>query len=329
MKKNYQIVACLAFAFGFFVHSSQAQTNFYFDANGATAGIGGSGEWKTNSTIWTTNSAGTTAPISGNWISGCPNNAILQGTNGTITNSTSNYLNQLQVNTSDFTLYWNTTGTNRYTYATNSIAGVILADGITLNLSAPIAAYNGGAAGISGNITNASGSTGYSTIAITGNSGSTSGQGVRFLSRFLSNGSTSVNVGTNNWYVRVNVKTTNTGGTIIGTADANSGLNLRGTVTVDNGSLLILSPGGQTSRSIVVYSNIITSAPNAIQIGDPIISPATTSSNSGQVTLRASNTITGELPVMSGSLWYAGSINACGDAKVVLKTGASFGQGGT
>jgi len=327
MKKNYQIVACLAFAFGFFVHSSQAQTNFYFDANGATAGIGGSGSWTTNGTSWTTNSAGTNAPISGNWVSGCPNTATLQGTSGTITLNSVN-CNQLLVNSNDFVISVSA-GSNRYIYATNTTAGVILADGVTLNLTTAAVAYNGGMLGISGNITNAPGTNGYSTIAITGNSGTTSGSGIRVSSRYgwvtnatntyYTNGGTS---GTNTWYVKVNVKTTGTGGAILGTADTGSVLNLRGTVTVDSGSLLALSPGSAGSRTINVYSNIITSATNAVQIGGDV-------TNNGTVVLRASNTITGELPVVNGSLWYAGSINACGDAKVVLKTGARFGQGGS
>jgi fibronectin-binding autotransporter adhesin len=294
MKKNYQIVACLAFAFGFFVHSSQAQTstNLFWDLNGTNAGIGGSGSWTTTGTSWTTNSAGTNAFISGNWSKTNPvwNTAIFQGTSGTVTNNTSLYFNQIQVNTNGFTLT-TFSGGNAYYYSSNSIAGIVLADGVTLNLSGIAAGYNSNALGISGNITNAPGSNGYSTIAITGNSGTTNGSGIRILSRFSTFVTTGTNTnvtypywtngtgGTNNWYVKVNVKTTGTGGAILGTADASSVLNLRGAVTVDNGSLLILSPGGTNSRQIQVYSNIITSAANAVQIGDPIISPATNSSN--------------------------------------------------
>ena len=237
MKK---IAALFTLSLIFGLSSPQAQTNWYWDTNGATAGVGGTGSWTTTGTNWTTNAAGSVATVSGAWVAGNSNFANFQGTAGTVTIGASVYMNQAYVNTDGYT-FATSGSTSRYIYATNTnTAAIILADGITLNLSSGIVAYAAGALGIVGNVTN----TGpvASTIAITGNSGTTAGSGIRVNSRVGASGT----AGTNQWYVNLNIKTTGTAGAILGTADAGSWLILRNPVTVDSGSRLVLSPGGIT-----------------------------------------------------------------------------------
>jgi len=225
-------------------------------------------------------------------------------------------MNQAYVNTDGYTFTQSSTSANRYIYSTNTQAGIILADGITLNLSSLAVAYNLGALGIVGNVTNTGAVA--STIAITGNSGTTAGSGIRIITRVGASGT----AGTNFWSVNLNIKTTGTGGAILGTADSGSWLVLRNPVTVDNGSKLVLSPGNGTTRTILVSNSITTSAPDAVAIGD-------TSTNTGLVILRHSNNvITGNLNVI-GQLGYQGSTNALGTARIVLNQGSTFGQSGT
>ncbi|MFZ4436331.1 MAG: fibronectin type III domain-containing protein [Flavobacterium psychrophilum] len=65
--------------FGLLAQSGWGQTDLYWDANGATAGTGGTGTWNTAGT-WRSGSATGTL---GNWVDG--SNAIFQGTAGTVT----------------------------------------------------------------------------------------------------------------------------------------------------------------------------------------------------------------------------------------------------
>ncbi|NCY22833.1 hypothetical protein EBX31_12865, partial [bacterium] len=260
MKK---IVALFTLSLIFGLTSSQAQTNWFWDTNGATAGVGGTGSWTTTGTNWTTNSAGGITTVSGAWVASNSNFAYFQGTNGVVTIGASLYMNQVYVNTDGYTFTQSSTSANRYIYSTNTQAGIILADGITLNLSSLAVGYNSGALGIVGNITNATG-VNPSAIAITGNSGTTAGSGIRIITRVGTNGT----AGTNFWSVNLNIKTTGTGGAILGTADSGSWLVLRNPVVVDNGSRLVLSPGNGTTRTILVSNSITTSAPDAVAIGD-------------------------------------------------------------
>ena len=192
MKK---IAATLSLALASFFSSAHA-VNYYWDAtNGLGNGVGGTGSFTTNSTTWSTTTSGDATlialPITGD--------AIFQGTPGTVSiSSSSPAMNSITVNISGYTLQNTSTGSNRYLYSTNQTAGIIIADGVTLNLSSAVATYNNGALGIVGNVTNAAGATGFSTIAITGNSGTTAGSGIRVITRTSTNGSSGF-AGTNKW----------------------------------------------------------------------------------------------------------------------------------
>jgi hypothetical protein len=89
-----------------------------------------------------------------------------------------------------------------------------------------------------------------------------------------------------------------------------------GTVTINNGSRLVLSPGASTTRIIDVRGNIISSADGALSIGE--------SGNTGKVLLYGNNTLTGDLNVY-GVLGY-GSLSAFGTTRLVLNQGASLAQ---
>ncbi|NCY22189.1 hypothetical protein EBX31_09580, partial [bacterium] len=221
-------------------------------------------------------------------------------------------MNQIYVNTDGFTFAQNVTTPNRYLYTTN---GITLADGITLNLtglSVP-ASPSAGCLGIVGNITN-TGSV-ASTVAITGNSGTTAGSGIRILSRVTA----ADTGGTNTWSVNVNIKATGTGGVIFSETASHAWLVFRNPIVVDNGSRLVLSPGSGTTRTIFVSNSITTSSADALSIGE--------TGNTGLVVLGGNNVITGNLNVI-GQLSYQGSRNALGSATVVLSQGSTFGQSG-
>ena len=58
--------------------------DLYWDINGSTAGLGGTGIWNLSNLFWGTNSNGTTGPYSG-WNNLALDNAFFAGTAGTLT----------------------------------------------------------------------------------------------------------------------------------------------------------------------------------------------------------------------------------------------------
>jgi len=321
MKK---ILYFFAFTLSTGISLSWAQnTNLYWDPNFQTNGIGGSGSWTTTGTNWTTNATGNINTISGNWVNGANwtnaassvYNAIIQGSNGTVWVPSSVRPYQLQILNDGYTLARSNSGTsNVYLNVRN---GIIVPQNVTVGLTAT-ASNNGsssGVLGVMGTITNSSGNTSYGTVAVTGDSGVLPGYGIRIGTRTTNEGSGAVD-----WYVNVNVKTTGSNGAVFHTMDANSTNRIRGTITIDNGSRLYLSPGPISTRTIIAYGNIISATNNALFVGE--------ATNTGWVQLRGSNTITGDIPVY-GQLSYQGSLNAFGTAVIVLKSGAIFGQSGS
>ena len=116
-------------------NSLQAQTNFIWDPNGTNAGVGGTGTWTTNATFFTTNPAGSSATVSGNFVSAANprNNAVFEGTAGTVSLGGSTFSGTIFVNSTGYTFQnSSTSGTsaNRYFNTTN---GILLAEGVNLN----------------------------------------------------------------------------------------------------------------------------------------------------------------------------------------------------
>ena len=106
-------------------------TTLYWDTNGSTAGLGGTGTWNTTATNWTTDSTGSSATQA--WVSG--SDAVFAGTVGTVT---------LGAGMSASTLTFNTSG---YSVASNTVTltggTVDVASGATATISSVVAGSAG------------------------------------------------------------------------------------------------------------------------------------------------------------------------------------------
>jgi hypothetical protein len=238
---------------------------------------------------------------------------------GTVTVSgTSSFA--INVNTTGFTFKNISTTQNNYLGATN---GITLGNGVNLNLSGtagPLSAAGNAASGGLGlrmsGIQAAAGATGTS-ITIVGDNGSTAGSGIRMIFDKSNVGSI-----TNVIAVNTIIATTGSQPTFFNVSSG-AALRLEGTVTINNGSKLTLSPGPSSSRLIDVRGNIISSADGALSIGEAPVSGII--ANTGKVFLYGNNTLTGDLNVYNGVLGY-GSLSAFGTTRLVLNQGASLAQ---
>ena len=281
--------------------SAQAAT-LYWDVNGATTGVGGTGNWTTTGTTWSTDSTGSSTTASGGWTSagtGPTNVAVFQGTAGQVTLSSSTvYANNVQVNSSGYT-FWNsgtTSSQNRYIRSTN---GITLGAGVNLNWGS-----SGAVLGVTGPINGGAGS----LLTIVGSTDASTGVNSRI--GLSSNAiATVINV-------PMTVATTGTGYAVVSVTDSSTTNRINGNITINNGSRLILGTGSSTSRTLIVTGDITSSADGALSINE--------SGNTGLVELRGSNTVTGDINVY-GQLGYANK-NAFGTARLVLNQGATLGQ---
>ena len=319
----------------FFTPSAKSATYYWDTLAGAGNGVGsnpsvgsGTNAWSNSAAFWSTTPTGSATLTAGTWtttgLMGINDTAVFQvdqGTSGsgniagTVTVSgTSSFA--INVNTTGFTFKNVSTTGNNYLGATN---GITLGNNVNINLSSmPVFASGNGTLGLRmSGIQAAAGTTGQS-ITIVGDTGSTapvnglSGSGVRITfapSSAPANGLTNI--------IAVN--------TIVATTGAQSAYfhmgatgtaRFEGTVTINNGSRLVLSPGTSTSRIIDVRGNIISYTDGALSIGE--------ASNTGKVFLSGNNTLTGDLNVY-GLLGY-GSLSAFGTTRLVLNQGASLAQ---
>jgi hypothetical protein len=161
----------------------------------------------------------------------------------------------------------------------------------------------------------AAGATGTS-ITIVGDTGSTppvngtGGSGVRILFD-------KSNVGTTTNVIAVNTIIATTGAqAAYFSVNSSTSARFEGTVTINSGSRLVLSPGASTTRIIDVRGNIMSYTDGALSIGE--------AANTGKVLLHGNNTLTGDLNVY-GLLGY-GSLSAFGSTRLVLNQGASLAQ---
>ena len=307
----------------FFTPSAKSATYYWDTLGGAGNGVGSNGgstnAWSNAAQLWSTDPLGSANLTVGTWtttgVMGINDTAVFQGTAGTVTVSgTSSFA--INVNTTGYTFKNVSTSGNNYLGATN---GITLGNNVNLNLSSmPVFASGTGTLGLRmSGIQAAAGTTGQS-ITIVGDTGSTapvnglSGSGVRISfapSSAPAKGLTNI--------IAVN--------TIVATTGAQSAYfhmgatgtaRFEGTVTINNGSRLVLSPGTSTSRIIDVRGNIISYTDGALSIGE--------ASNTGKVFLSGNNTLTGDLNVY-GLLGY-GSLSAFGTTRLVLNQGASLAQ---
>ena len=332
--RKINLIATVLIGTLFSIMPNAKAASYYWDTlAGAGNGVGsnpsvtaGVNAWSATGSTWSTVPAGSATLTAGTWSStgvmGINDTAIFQvdqGTSGsgnfagTVTVSgTSSFA--INVNTTGFTFKNISTSQNNYLAATN---GITLGNNVNLNLSSmPVTASGTGSLGLRmSGIQAAAGTTGQS-ITIVGDTGSTApvngtgGSGVRIITD-------KSNVGTSTNVIAVNTIIATTG-TQAAYFSVNSSTSLRfeGTVTINSGSRLVLSPGASTSRIIDVRGNIISSEAGALSIGE--------SSNTGKVFLSGNNTLTGDLNVY-GLLGY-GSLSAFGTTRLVLNQGASLAQ---
>lgn len=319
-----------------FTPSAKSATYYWDTLAGAGNGVGsnpsvtaGVNAWSNSAAFWSTTPTGSATLTAGTWtqngLMGVNDTAVFQvdqGTSGsgniagTVTVSgTSSFA--INVNTTGFTFKNVSTSNNNYLGATN---GITLGNGVNINLSStPVTSSGSGSLGLRmSGIQAAAGATGTS-ITIVGDTGSTapvngtSGSGVRIL---FDKSSAPANGATNVIAVNTIIATTGTQAAYFGVAASSVTARFEGTVTINNGSRLVLTPGSSTTRIIDVRGNIISSADGALSIGE--------ASNTGKVFLRGVNTLTGDLNVY-GVLGY-GSLSAFGTTRLVLNQGASLAQ---
>ena len=341
MKKINLITTVLIGALFSITPSAKSATYYWDTLAGAGNGVGsnptvtgGVNEWKNTGSTWSTSPLGSATLTAGTWsttgVMGINDTAVFQvdqGTSGsgniagTVTVAgTSSFA--MQVNTTGFTFKNVATTQNNYLGATN---GITLGNGVNLNLSGMAgslsAAGNAATGGLGlrmSGIRAAAGATGTS-ITIVGDNGSTAGSGIRMI---FDKSSAPANGITNVIAVNTIIATTGSQPTFFNVSSG-AALRLEGTVTINNGSKLVLSPGPSTSRIIDVRGNIISSADGALSIGEAPVSGIL--ANTGKVFLYGNNTLTGDLNVYNGVLGY-GSLSAFGTTRLVLNQGASLAQ---
>jgi len=335
MKKT-NLIAAVLFGALFSIMPNAKAASYYWDTlagagNGVGSNTGVSGgvnAWSGTGSTWSTVPAGSATLTAGTWSSsgvmGINDTAIFQvdqGTSGsgniagTVTVSgTSSFA--INVNTTGFTFKNISTSANNYLGATN---GMTLGSGVNVNLSSmPVTSSGSGSLGL--RMSGISGAA-DSSITIVGDTGSTApvagtgGSGVRILTDKSSAVGASV---TNVISVNTIIATTGSQAAYFG-VNSGTSLRLEGTVTINNGSKLNLSPGSSTSRLIEVKGNIMSYTAGALSIGE--------AANTGTVLLSGNNTLTGDLNVY-GVLGY-GSKTALGTSRVVLNQGATLAQSQT
>src|SRR5262249_48328410 len=80
-------------------------TELYWDINGASAGLGGTGTWNTSTANWN-NSSGTGTPLI--WNNSAPDDAVFQGTAGTVTLGSSINFGRITFKADGYTVTGNT-----------------------------------------------------------------------------------------------------------------------------------------------------------------------------------------------------------------------------
>jgi hypothetical protein len=337
--KKINLIATVLIGTLFSIMPNVKAASYYWDTlAGAGNGVGsnpsvGSGvnAWSNSAQFWSTDPLGSATLTAGTWSTtgtmGVNDTAIFQvdqGTSGsgnfagTVTVSgTSSFA--INVNTTGFTFknIASGTGANNYLGATN---GITLGNNVNINLSSmPVTSSTTGVLGLRmSGIQAAAGATGTS-ITIVGDTGTTApvagvgGSGVRIT---FDKSSAPAKGATNIVAVNTIVATTGSQAAYFGIGASSVSARFEGTVTINNGSRLVLTPGTSTSRIIDVRGNIISYADGALSIGE--------ASNTGKVFLSGNNTLTGDLNVY-GVLGY-GNLSAFGTTRLVLNQGASLAQ---
>ena len=281
--KKINLIATVLIGTVFSITPNARAATWYWDTTWADPalgnGVGGPGTLTTTSTNWSSVSTGSASGTTGTWTTtgamGTADTMAFQGTAGAVIVGGSTSSQAIQVNSTGYTFTNNSPTSNRYLGATN---GITLGNGVNLNLSGGVAAAS--ANGILGlrmsGIQAAAGASGTS-ITITGDNGSVAGSGVRIgftTNGIYGSGTTGATPNPNNTgatnIIAVNtiVATTGAQSTYFHISDSYTAARFEGTLTINSGSKLVLSPGASTTRTIDVRGNITTFANGALSIGE-------------------------------------------------------------
>jgi autotransporter-associated beta strand protein len=238
---------------------------------------------------------------------------VFEGTAGTVSLGGSTFSGTIFVNTTGYTFQnSSTSGTsaNRYFNTTN---GILLAEGVNLNLSSGNGGGLASTGAITGLRTSISAAPGAQNTSVTVVGTTTNAD--HSIRLGLSTNGLGDNISIN---VPMTIATTGPGYAAIYLVDTATNT-ISGGITVSNGSRLMLGGGSSSSRRLNVTGDI-TAGSGALSIGE--------TGNLGRVVLSGSNSLSGDVVVQGGRLGF-GSTNALGTATVVLKEGTGFGQVGT
>jgi autotransporter-associated beta strand protein len=282
-----------------FVSNSQAQTTFYWDANGGTAGTGGTGNWETATALWRN---GSTAGALTVWSNTAPTDyAILEGTAGTVTVTGTIQVRRITFGVSGYTI---ASGAGTLTLVND---GIIDTAGFNATITEPIAGTVGLTKNNAGTLT-LSGANSY-TGATTINAGT-------------------ITMGAANTFANGSTMTIN-GGTL----DANSRTDTLGTVTLNSGSITGTAGGTLTIGALNLGGPVSTTATvstgtSTLQLGGTLTYNAASNPNgatiAGRLSLGGANrTFTiGDSTAATDDLTISAVISQSSGSRALAKNGA-------
>ena len=268
--------------------AAQAQdATRYWDANGATAGLGGAGAWNTTSQFWSESSGGTVGPYHA-WNNGGVDNAIFAGTGGVVTLGAPITAHSLAFQANGYTITGNT---------------------LTLGGAGPQISYSGGNAAIINSVlaggaglTVKGGSTG-GWVQLGGTNTLTGGITVDTNARLVAAGANSLNGA-------ANVVTVNSGGALqINHSNAFGGSTSAAGLVLNDGANLWL--GNQN------LTHDITAHGGTIVIEDPF--GGGNSTWTGKLTLTADTTVLVNNSGNDDNTFFAGNLTDTGANKLSVR----------
>jgi len=337
---------------------AQTYTNIYWDPNGATSGIGGTGTLSTTSTTWTLNSAGTSTPFavpsgsspttgnSGTYIFN------FSGTAGAVTESSSftvggiNFLTTGYIMTNTAVRTWTADSTNSTgVYITNNANVILTGAGWTL-ASLNMSGGSGATVTLSNSSTTTANLVMFGTSASTGgktNSVNTVilGSGTNILGSSSSSGFTQsgnitnsstglfvITNGSSSGTVTISGSIDNSGTMIITNAGSGGILNTSGSITNNSGTLSLFSA---SSVGMTNSGNLTNKAGASFALNNSAGGTVTHSGSIGNSgSLFVTNSGSGNT-VLSGSISGAGSVtlNNSAGGKLILSASNTYSAGTT
>jgi len=289
----------------FSANVSQAQyTNVYWDANGVTAGTGGTGTWNSSNALWATNSDGS-GTLSSPTTLGTNIIYNFSGTNGTVSETSSFTVAGINWLTSGYT--WSSTANRTLTGVDTNSTGantIFIASAANLNITGTGFSFNGlsmtGGAGSTLTLTNAAAAT---TTINFGTSTATGGRTNSVNTIIAGAGTVVIGNGAPSGFTQAGNITNSTTGMLVLTNSASGDLNVLGAVS-GNGALTL----GVSYSGNIVMSNAIS--------GNSALTLSLTGATNGKINLMAANSYTGGTTIQQTN---GGSVG--------VGASASFGSG--